>query len=115
MSATRFIADFEDSAKVAALIKGEEDEDSAHEAATRPEAHTSRCFSTLDEAVAWAKERVVEHETFYGLVEVSEYESVPLAARCKYCFCRGNRCIRYHVVSDDGIEGTHSNDECADD
>ena len=110
-----FIAEFEDRAKIAALLKADDDEDSAHEIALQSEAHTSERFATLNGALDWAKARVEQEQTFYGVVTVSEYETVPRGARCRYCICRGNRCIRYHNVDETGIIESFSNDDCADD
>jgi hypothetical protein len=66
-----YVALYEDFAKVEALT---DDEESYHDLAQSSRGRTSKRFSSLDDAVAWASKAVNDYLTVYGCAEVREIE-----------------------------------------
>jgi len=111
-----FLASFEDRSKIEKIRASMVDapdygDDIFHNLAQLRQALTVLKFDNLDAAVAWGRERVEKEETFYGLVEIQEYEMKPYKERCKYCICHGDYPIRHHLVSETGIDETCEDDD----
>ena len=73
-------------------------------------AESAKEFTTLDGAVKHLSKLVADGRDFWGQGEVREFEIE--GSRCRYCTCRGWKCIRLYGVDETGIVSRDSHDEC---
>ncbi len=75
----------------------------------------AQSFGSLEAAVAWVKKAITEKKTVFGQGTVTEIESVPFSARCRYCICKGSRPVREWIVESDGIaDMSRVDNDCTD-
>lgn len=75
-----------------------------------PSGHEAREFKDLSAAVAHLMKIITAGQDFWGQAKVREIEVG--GSRCRYCSCRGYKCVREHIVEADGVVQTEPYDEC---
>ena len=105
---TKFLAWYEDAAKVEAAAKARgfkgQDGESWHDfvEADSERLSTFRQFKTFDAAVAWLTAECRAVKTVYGAGTIRRLE--PPLERCGACTCRGLIATYEWTVADDGVE-----------
>lgn len=102
----RFIAWYENAekAKVAARAKGWTENESLLDFIDGDDSryHTTREFTSLNNAVDWLRVEVAAVKSMYGVGSVREIQ--PPRKRCSACTCRGWQAVHEWIVSDTGID-----------
>jgi hypothetical protein len=110
-----YIGMYEDwaKAKAAALKKGMTSDDEVADYVEPGDFRTSRRFATKPEAVRWLRAEIKARRTTYGVGDIVTVERVPLAERCDYCTCQGERPASEATVEAEGIVEEVQRNDCA--